>query len=209
MFDHRPPSDPTAGPGPATPKKKMSRRRKVGIGAAVFVVLGVIGSLTNQDKKDSVATTAAAKTETSTTTASTAHATGSVVSTQPVPATTPTTAAPTTTTTTVAPTTTTTAAPTTTTTRAPTATVVFQRSGSGIGSTPTFTVPDEWQLVWSYNCASFGSRGNFVVDATGGPDTALVNDLGSGRSSTEYEHSGGPVSLSINSECAWTITVKG
>ena len=105
---------------------------------------------------------------------------------------------------------TTTTAPTTTTTAAPK--VLLDVSGSGIKSTQTFTVPNEWQLVWSYsNCA--GGSGNFIVtvyNSDGSPnDAAGVNELGASGSDTEYYHSGGGLYLEVNSECSWHVTAKG
>jgi hypothetical protein len=77
-------------------------------------------------------------------------------------------------------------------------------SGSGSHSTQTFTVPTNWKLAWSYDCSTFGSSGNFVVDVQGA-SVLGVNELGSGGSGTENYHSGGTVWLDIDSECAWQV----
>jgi hypothetical protein len=36
-----------------------------------------------------------------------------------------------------------------------------------------------------------------------------VNELGASGSDTEYYHSGGTFYLEVNSECSWTVQVKG
>lgn len=84
--------------------------------------------------------------------------------------------------------------------------------GSGTKTTETFTVGDEWDLLWSYNCSGFaGGSGNFIVDIQrkgGGFGTPVgVNQLGSGGDSTEHYHDGGTYYLEINSECSWAVKV--
>ena len=86
-------------------------------------------------------------------------------------------------------------------------------SGSGSKSTQTFTVSDSWQMKWSYDCSSFGDRGNFQVyiytsDGAMSFDNNGVNQLGSSGSDTEYYHTGGSYYLEVNSECSWHITVQ-
>jgi len=41
---------------------------------------------------------------------------------------------------------------------------VLDVRGSGIKTTQNFTVGSQWDLVWSYDCSSFGSKGNFIVN---------------------------------------------
>jgi hypothetical protein len=86
---------------------------------------------------------------------------------------------------------------------------VLTAHGSGIKTTDTFTVGDEWDLVWSYSCASFGSSGNFIVNisAKGQHLTSLagVNELGARGDGTEHYHEGGTFYFEVNSECDWTI----
>jgi hypothetical protein len=89
--------------------------------------------------------------------------------------------------------------------------VAFDRKGSGAASTSTFSVSSEWTLAWSYNCGSFGSRGNFIVsiyssDGSTNPGDG-PNQIGESGSSTESYHQGGEYYLEINSECAWHVTV--
>jgi hypothetical protein len=109
--------------------------------------------------------------------------------------------------------TTTTAAPTTTTTTPPPApAVLYQQSGSGTASTPDFTAPTNWNIAWSYNCATFGQSGNFVVSVTqagtgvmASTEDAPINQLGPSGSGVQHYHYGGKLYLTVNSECSWTI----
>jgi hypothetical protein len=79
------------------------------------------------------------------------------------------------------------------------------------GDTAQFTQSGPWTMSWSYNCAAFGSQGNFIVDVNQPGDDLTndlgVNELGSSGSGTEYYYDTGVFSLGINSECDWTITV--
>jgi hypothetical protein len=83
-------------------------------------------------------------------------------------------------------------------------------SGSGIKNTPQFTVTPNWKLDYTYDCSSFGGRGNFIVNEDGGNDFsgASVNELGAGGSSSTFVYNdAGTHYLSVNSECSWTVTV--
>ncbi len=99
-------------------------------------------------------------------------------------------------------------------TPAPQPTVRLNISGSGSKSTQTFTVGKSWTLDWTYDCSNFGSKGNFqvyVYDSNGNIsfDNSGVNQLGSSGADTEYYHTAGSYYLEVNSECNWTISVKG
>lgn len=155
----------------------------------VVVLIVIIGAATSGRKKTATAarTTATtghvASTRSAAPTATAARTTGHVASTRA--------AAPTTT-----------AAPK----------VLYQKAGSGTDSTPNFTAPTNWNVVWTYNCASYGSSGNFQVtveQAGTGTLAALedtpINQLGASGSGTQHYHYGGKLYLSINSECSWTI----
>jgi hypothetical protein len=86
-------------------------------------------------------------------------------------------------------------------------------SGSGTESTQTFTAPGEWQMNYTYDCTSFGQKGNFDVniDNGNGTDSDLdgPNELGLSGSATEYYHEGGTFYLQVISECNWTVQIKG
>jgi hypothetical protein len=90
--------------------------------------------------------------------------------------------------------------------------VLLEQSGSGIKSTKTFTAPDGFTLEYQYDCSSFGSKGNFMVDVAQGSDDldVAVNELGkSGSDSTEIYDGGSNLHLEINSECDWTVRAVG
>ena len=86
-------------------------------------------------------------------------------------------------------------------------TVVYSGSGSGQHTTQRFSVGDDWDLKWSYNCENFGSAGNFQVYVNGAPDPEMgVNELGMHGQGTEHFHGGaGKRYLEMNSECDWTV----
>jgi len=96
---------------------------------------------------------------------------------------------------------------------APQPQTVLDISGSGSKSTQTFTVGNNWQMQWSYDCSSFGDRGNFQVyiytgDGAMSFDNNGVNQLGSSGSDMDYYHTGGSYYLEVNSECSWHIKVQ-
>lgn len=96
--------------------------------------------------------------------------------------------------------------------RAASAVTVLNARGSGTRSTETFTVGDEWDLLWSYTCSGYaGGTGNFIVSVErkgGGFGTPVgVNQLGAGGDSTEHYHDSGTYYLEINSECSWAVKV--
>ncbi|HEX3514572.1 MAG TPA: hypothetical protein VHT26_11295 [Trebonia sp.] len=83
-------------------------------------------------------------------------------------------------------------------------------SGSGIENTAKFTVTDTWKLDYSFDCSSFGTSGNFIVNEDGGSDFSgvTVNELGTGKSGSTYAYGdAGAHYLEINSECSWNVTV--
>lgn len=88
-------------------------------------------------------------------------------------------------------------------------------SGSGTKSTLKFTAGGDWDLNWTYDCSGFsGGQGNFIVTVynDGGSISYQnngVNQLGKSDSGVEHYHNGGTFYLEVNSECSWTINVKG
>jgi hypothetical protein len=92
---------------------------------------------------------------------------------------------------------------------APRAHVIAVFTGSGIENTARFTTPSDWTLKWSYNCASIGFSGNFIVgeDSFG---SVNVNELGMhGHGTTHGYSDAGRHYLSVNSECHWKLKVIG
>lgn len=178
-------------PQPAAPKKRHLLRWIFGGIGGLFLLMVIIGVASSAGKPAPVAVTSPAPTVTVTVTA-------------------PAAPAPTVTVTKTVTATVTAAAPAPASPAAPAAgSVIYQKSGSGISSTPNFTTPAEWQLQWSYDCSAFsGGTGNFIVNSE--DDQANVNELGAGGSDSTYVHSDpGQHSLQINSECNWTVKVIG
>ncbi|MEY9965336.1 hypothetical protein ABIA33_003378 [Streptacidiphilus sp. MAP12-16] len=79
--------------------------------------------------------------------------------------------------------------------------------GTGIKNSAQFTAAGNWTLAYTFDCASFGSQGNFMVsDETGMP---LVNELKTKGAGSSPQYNAGQHHLEINSECDWTVTVTG
>jgi hypothetical protein len=94
-------------------------------------------------------------------------------------------------------------------------TAIQKFSGNGNKKTGTFTVPDDWKLIWScIPSSSFGGQYNVIVDvynSDGTPaDLGAVNTIckAGNTGDTTEEHSGGQIYLDVNSEAAWTIQVQ-
>lgn len=84
---------------------------------------------------------------------------------------------------------------------------VLSESGHGVKTTAKFTVHGDWDLKYTYDCASFGMQGNFAVMTGGDLPDVLVNEIGKKGGDVTHQHDGGTLYLSVNSECAWTLKV--
>lgn len=94
--------------------------------------------------------------------------------------------------------------------------VVLQLAGNGVKNSVNFTVTQsQWTIAYTYDCTAFlGGTGNFIItinDSTGKSDYAKpgVNELGAKGNDNTVEHGAGTYSLTMNSECTWTVTVTG
>ncbi len=100
-------------------------------------------------------------------------------------------------------------------THTPKWTTIQTFSGNGSKKTPAFTVPDNWQLVWSCDpSSSFGGSYNVIVAVVGTDgsqiDPTAVNTIcqSGNKGDQTQEYQGGSVYLDVQSEGAWTIKVK-
>lgn len=100
-------------------------------------------------------------------------------------------------------------------THTPKWTTVQTFQGNGTKKTATFSVPDNWKIVWSCDPNSFdGSQFNVIVSVyndDGTPlDYAAVNTMcsSSNTGDSTQEHQGGSVYLDIDSEGSWTVQVQ-
>jgi len=90
--------------------------------------------------------------------------------------------------------------------------VIAAFTGSGQENTRKFMIGGDgtWKLKWAYSCASFGFKGNFIVQEDGGFAGVSVNELGlHGHGSTYGYGDQGRHYLAVNSECDWTMRVVG
>jgi hypothetical protein len=94
----------------------------------------------------------------------------------------------------------------------PSATFTSSRTGSA-GNTAEFTETGDWQMVWTYNCSAYGSSGNFIVFINAPANDSSLdtgpNELGPAGGGTDHYADVGTFSLTVDSECAWAITVNG
>lgn len=104
--------------------------------------------------------------------------------------------------------------PTPTNTPTPKWTTTQTFTGNGIKDTETFTVADDWKLIWTCKPSSFyGDSYNLIVtvyNSDGSMADIAVNTIcksGNTTDSTE-EHSGGQIYLDVNSEAYWQLQVQ-
>jgi hypothetical protein len=94
---------------------------------------------------------------------------------------------------------------------ADTATFTSAQTGPS-GQTPQFSQTGPWSMAWSYDCSAFGPTGNFIVNInqpTGDPISDIgANEIGATGAGTDFYEDSGTFSFSVNSECAWSITVS-
>jgi hypothetical protein len=95
----------------------------------------------------------------------------------------------------------------------------FTAWGNGTGNTSPFTIPTtarQWRLASSYNCASFGSSGDYSVDsnnrAGNGPTNQDFNDNGPdtqvlGGDGVDTFYDTGTFEFQICASCNWTLRV--
>ena len=97
--------------------------------------------------------------------------------------------------------------------------LLLHMAGNGIRNSAPFLVTSSAVKVrYTFNCASQGSAGNFIADLESGDQAALnsddqpvANDLAMrGHQTTDVypQMQGHRYYLAINSECAWSITVR-
>lgn len=98
--------------------------------------------------------------------------------------------------------------------------VLIRFAGSGIKNSAPFDVGSgPLTVTYHFNCASFGSAGNFAADLLYGnqsslnsDDQSIANDLAmsGGQTTTVYpQDPGKDYYLSVNSECNWRLKVVG
>jgi hypothetical protein len=93
--------------------------------------------------------------------------------------------------------------------------VLLTMSGNGIKNSGPFTASgDSVQVAYTFDCAAFGGKGNFIAHLVGsdGIPAAIANELAaSGKDSTTVYLLGtsGPYHVEVNSECSWSLTVTG
>ncbi|MGC2131048.1 MAG: hypothetical protein WA629_13235 [Candidatus Aquilonibacter sp.] len=77
--------------------------------------------------------------------------------------------------------------------------------GNGIKQTQRFEAPNEWAIIYTFDCSNFGQSGNFAISVEGDTTDLAANQLAARGHDVNYEHGGGNVYLSINSECDWHV----
>lgn len=90
---------------------------------------------------------------------------------------------------------------------APATAVVLALSGNGQKTSKSFTIAKgDWSLKYSYTCSD--GQGLFQVYEDYPSGSILANELSTKGGQTTYQHAdSGKHSLTVNSTCAWTLTV--
>ncbi len=83
--------------------------------------------------------------------------------------------------------------------------VLLDVEGNGIKQTQRFEAPNEWAIIYTFDCSNFGQSGNFAISVEGDTTDLAANQLAARGHDVNYEHGGGNVYLSINSECDWHV----
>jgi hypothetical protein len=80
------------------------------------------------------------------------------------------------------------------------------------GSPPAFIVQGPWTMSWSYDCPSGGLENEFFVEINEPTNDfnadVAPEETGSAGSGLEYYYDTGQFSLSVLSDCTWSITVS-
>lgn len=87
--------------------------------------------------------------------------------------------------------------------------VLVSDEGSGTKNTAPFTADASWELRYSFDCADFGAKGNFIVtvyDAQNRPVALAVNTLGEKGEDKTPLYTAGTVHLEVTSTCKWKLT---
>ena len=97
--------------------------------------------------------------------------------------------------------------------------VLFSKSGNGIYNSAPFAVGSAATVSYSYNCAAFGTSGNFTGDletpdqsSLNSDDQSFANAIGNSGSATSTvypQNPGQDYYVAINSECDWTVKITG
>lgn len=103
-------------------------------------------------------------------------------------------------------------APSSSTPSAQNATFTSSQTGDS-GSSAQFSENGSWTLAWSYDCIETGSSGAFTLFINQPPGDQTVdappNEEGTGGSGSDSYTDTGVFSLSVLSDCSWSITVSG
>lgn len=97
--------------------------------------------------------------------------------------------------------------------------VLMRFSGNGIRNSPPFRVGSQVTVRYSFDCSAYGGSGNFIADLQYGNQTSLNSDDQQianalagheAQTTTVYpQDPGKDYYLAVNSECNWSIVVKG
>ena len=89
-------------------------------------------------------------------------------------------------------------------------TVLLTAEGSSTKNTQQFTVDATWELRYSFDCANFGIKSNFIVtikDAQNNLVDVAVNALADKGEDATPLYQAGDFHLEVSSACNWKVTV--
>lgn len=88
--------------------------------------------------------------------------------------------------------------------------VAFSQSGTGLQMLAPFSILGPWVLQYTFDCSNFGIAGDFAVQVTNANGTPNLIDNGPNvvamnANASTFMPQGGTLSLTIDTECNWTI----
>lgn len=94
--------------------------------------------------------------------------------------------------------------------------VIYTQSGQRSSTTPAFTVPENWTVVWSYDCKkSMFSEGSFVLSVhrvsgnsvAAEPEGDQIDVSGAQGAGRQAFHGAGRKTIVVVAQCPWRIKV--
>ena len=88
--------------------------------------------------------------------------------------------------------------------------ILLDVAGVGSSTTKPFSAQKGWVLTWSYDCSEQASQqGLFIVTTEGSSGIRLVSRSAGKERGVEKYPAGGTFRLDVQSDCMWSLSVRG